>query len=373
MRCKKCNYQINNAKFCTKCGTPAKAAQSRAAAKSSAPVIIAIVTVILLSIIAFIVILSLLNNARSGIDLILPQTGNGVAPSAGSASDNVQVPMHMGMPIESARALLAAAGLNLHNPDGYTEHHDTIAPGHITQSEFPLGTEMVAPGTTVNVVVSIGPPQQQAAVPDLAGMHLDDAVALAAAFDFAIIPIDFTHHDSIPLNHIISQEPINAGVVNITVSLGTDVVMIVMPDLAGMTDLAARSAIVQAGLIIGNVVPMESAEPAGAVVWQNLVAGTQVLAGTMVDFHVSTGTGDTNAPLMPDFTGPGAAQGDLPYTTLNAQGQRIYVFQAGDTLWSIATRIYNNGHRWADIMAANGMTEQEISNISVGTVLIIPN
>ena len=64
---------------------------------------------------------------------------------------------------------------------------------------------------------------------------------------------------------------------------------------------------------------------------------------------------------------------DLPHTTINAQGQRVYTMQQGDTLWNIALRVYNDGTRWTDIMTANNLTEAQLPNLGAGTVLIIPD
>ena len=67
------------------------------------------------------------------------------------------------------------------------------------------------------------------------------------------------------------------------------------------------------------------------------------------------------------------AQGDLPYTTIDAAGNRIYTVQSGDTLWSIAMRVYNNGARWTDILHANDLTEAQAAVLPVGRTLIIPD
>ena len=65
--------------------------------------------------------------------------------------------------------------------------------------------------------------------------------------------------------------------------------------------------------------------------------------------------------------------GDLPHTTLNAQGQRVYTVQPGDTMWSIAMRVYNDGSRYGDILTANNMTAAQAAGLAVGAVLVIPD
>jgi len=59
------------------------------------------------------------------------------------------------------------------------------------------------------------------------------------------------------------------------------------------------------------------------------------------------------------------------HTSIDSEGNRIYVVQEGDTFWYIALRIYGVGVRYADIMEANGIEEQ--SDIQIGHILIIPD
>jgi len=47
-----------------------------------------------------------------------------------------------------------------------------------------------------------------------------------------------------------------------------------------------------------------------------------------------------------------------------------YVIRKGDTLWSIAVRVYGDGQRWQDIVAANpGINPKKLM---VGTEIILP-
>ena len=221
----------------------------------------------------------------------------------GGGSDNrlVRVPAHMGMEVEAARAELEAVGLVLNTSDDKMEYHEYIEEGRITQSEFPLGTEMVLPGTVVNVVVSLGPPDgsngDMIEVPRIVGLHLsDDIVVSLADIPLELQPEDFRFDSNMAHNYILEQNPpagdyvAPGSTIYIVVSLGEDLTMVSVPDLDGLMDMQARSAIVQAGLQIGNVIPVESPTySAGIVTWQSLTAGTEVLAGSSVDFTVSIG------------------------------------------------------------------------------------
>jgi len=86
--------------------------------------------------------------------------------------------------------------------------------------------------------------------------------------------------------------------------------------------------------------------------------------------------GEIDTIMALDRVGDNPAEptpGDLPYTTIDTAGNRVYVLQVNDTLWSVAMGIYGDGMRYADIIAANNITEQQAAGLPVGTVLIIPD
>ena len=212
----------------------------------------------------------------------------------------VQVPYHMGMEVEAAREALEAVGLYLETSDENVEHSDEIPEGHITQSEFPEGTERIPPGTIIAVVVSLGSLESEngdmLTVPNIVGAHIDDAVIGLEGIELSLFPEDFRTDSIMQHNYILSQYPpagrlVEPGTqIRIVVSLGEEEVMVPVPDLMGLLDMQARSAIVQAGLAIGNVVPVEHLTySAGIVVWQSVSADTEVLAGSTINFHVSMG------------------------------------------------------------------------------------
>jgi hypothetical protein len=103
---------------------------------------------------------------------------------------------------------------------------------------------------------------------------------------------------TVPAGSVISQDPVAGtsvaagSAVDLTVSTGPASVSV--PDVVGLTQSAATTAITNAGLVVGTVTQQASATvPAGSVISQDPVAGTSVAAGSAVDLTVSSGTPTT--------------------------------------------------------------------------------
>ena len=92
------------------------------------------------------------------------------------------------------------------------------------------------------------------------------------------------------------------------------------------------------------------------------------LQGVELDPYGSPGEG--NAAMQPveetPFTETAAGGG----TTAAPTAGGTYTIQKGDTLWSIATRVYGNGQRWQDIAAANPSVDPK--RLIVGQQLVLP-
>ena len=67
------------------------------------------------------------------------------------------------------------------------------------------------------------------------------------------------------------------------------------------------------------------------------------------------------------FSAPAAQSTATP--TLKP-GDRTYTVESGDSVWSIAQKLYGNGYKYTVILQANGLTEA--SRLRVGQVLVIP-
>ncbi|HPO17245.1 MAG TPA: PASTA domain-containing protein [Candidatus Hydrogenedentes bacterium] len=132
-------------------------------------------------------------------------------------------------------------------------------------------------------------------VPDLSGMTQEEADIALAALGLVVGFVGTAYNDVVPEFQIFAQEPAAGTVVaygsavDITVSLG--ICYVSVPDLSGLTEAEAQTALEGVNLTLGTV-SQEYSEtvPLGQVISQNPVYGLVVLCGTPVDIVIS-GTG----------------------------------------------------------------------------------
>ena len=128
-------------------------------------------------------------------------------------------------------------------------------------------------------------------VPDVGGMT--QAAATAAIVGAKLVAGITTNMPSatVALGCVISQDPTagtkvaKSAAVDLVISSGVSV-----PDVGGMTQAEADSRLVAVNLVLGVVTDAPSATvPAGVIISQNPIAGTNVTPGTAVNLVISTG------------------------------------------------------------------------------------
>jgi hypothetical protein len=136
--------------------------------------------------------------------------------------------------------------------------------------------------------------QAQAIVPDVVGLAQAEGEADVLAASLAVGTITQQNSDTVPAGDVISQDPaagtqVAAGsAIDLVVSLGP--VLVSVPDVLGQTRAGAEAAITGVGLGVGTVTTANSdIVPAGDVISQDPVGGTEVPAGSTVDLVVSSG------------------------------------------------------------------------------------
>ena len=215
---------------------------------------------------------------------------------ASSNNDNMTlVPYLSGLLQADAEAALLAARLVA--GDVTTVYSDTIGAGRVL-SQNPYAGISVARGTAVTLVVALGP--TPAEVPDVVGLALATAQAALTGAGFTSTVAE-VFSETVPAGNVVSQTP-DAGEtaalgsnVELEVSKGPD--RVTAPDVAGMTQSAAESALTGARLVLGEVAEDYSdTVEAGLVISQDPIAGEPVAPGTTVDLIISKGPQPLTVP-----------------------------------------------------------------------------
>ncbi|MHC5120303.1 MAG: glycoside hydrolase family 3 C-terminal domain-containing protein, partial [Planctomycetota bacterium] len=133
-------------------------------------------------------------------------------------------------------------------------------------------------------------------VPDVVGTSETIGHQAITGIGLELGTTTYAYSDTVPENIIISQNP-TAGTsvpigtsVDTVVSLGPQTTTVTVPNVIGMTQAAAESAITGVGLVMGTVSQAYSETvPLGDTISQNPIGGTSVSSGSSVDIVISQG------------------------------------------------------------------------------------
>ena len=171
------------------------------------------------------------------------------------------------------------------------EFSDEIEKNMVIRTEPAAGTSVTAE-TTVTIFVSKGREPKEIEMPNLLGKTEADATAALLKVGLIvgeITPIESTY----PVGQVVFQEipaksmVLEGTVINLQISKGSG--MAIVPDLLGKTEAEAVALLNSADLRKGSVTPVYSSKPAGTIVTQNVVAGTEVDKNTAISFSISLG------------------------------------------------------------------------------------
>ena len=208
-------------------------------------------------------------------------------------ADGIEVPDLKGLTFDEAKEQLNAKGLGIKNAG--TVASDQYDEGQIV-SQTPDALTKAEANTTVEVTLSSG--KGEVSVPSVTGM--DETTAYNTLTNSGFTPVkDYAYSADVAQGNVIEQSP-NAGSlakagdnVKIVISRGkeqAEATSVAVPGVTGLTEDAARSAIQNVGLAVGNVSSAYSDSVAsGQIISQSPVVDTAVDAGTAVDFVVSMG------------------------------------------------------------------------------------
>jgi beta-lactam-binding protein with PASTA domain len=224
------------------------------------------------------------------------------------------VPNVVSMTNADAQSAIIAANLAVGTVT--QSYSNTVVSGNIISSS-PIAGATVIEGTTVNLTVSLG--QHLVAVPDIVGMTQQTADGnITYGYGLAIGTVTQAYSNTVVYGIVISQDPAaGASVslktpVNYVVSLGPPVTTV--PNVVGMTQSNAQSAITAVNLSVGTVTESyNDTVTAGNVITQDPAAGASVVKGTSVNLTVSKGK---QLIAVPDIVGMAqqTAMGTIMYT-----------------------------------------------------------
>ena len=209
----------------------------------------------------------------------------------------VAVPQVVGLPERDAARRLGGDGLTV---SVARRRRDGVERGRVYAQRPRAGRESGS-GAIVTLFVASGP--RTTVVPRLTGLHVERAAELLRAAELRVNRVPVISRE--PPGTVVSQfPPANERTdrhtaVRINVAGGATRARV--PDVLGAEVAAARAVLRRAGLSPPRVVEVASAVPAGRVVRQSPVAGSEIAAGVRVRVEVSDGSG---APTTSDPENP---------------------------------------------------------------------
>ena len=141
--------------------------------------------------------------------------------------------------------------------------------------------------------IQVNPTSGGIAVANVVNQTYTDGYNTLTAQKLAVTKV-YQASDVVPIDTIISTDPIAGTKVGehqlITVYVSSGKGQVVVPDLTGLTEEAAATALTNAKLTLGNIITSNSATiPLGQVIATDQVVGAKVAAGTVVNLTVSNG------------------------------------------------------------------------------------
>ena len=210
----------------------------------------------------------------------------------------VSVPNVVGMAKAAAESAILSVGLAVGTESSQCSD---MVPADQVISQSPTGGTSVPAGSAVNLTISSGScGGPQVIVPNVVGMATGAAESAILSAGLAVGTKWYTASDTVPAEHVIGQDPAAGTAVSpgsavvLTISTGpSEPGQVQVPDVVGMTQSAAESAIDAAGLVVGTVDQASSSTvPKGNVISQSPAAGTSMASGSAVDLVVSSGPPD---------------------------------------------------------------------------------
>jgi len=200
---------------------------------------------------------------------------------SGESSAPLTVPNVVGLTEAEARALLSNFNVNISTAPDPRIPIDRVA------SQIPLATTNAEKGSSVTLTISSGP--GNTTVPTgLVGISLEAARNILTAAGLLIAqtqPVDSDQAPGVVLS--VTPEP------GTTITAGSGVVLqiasgnVQVPSLVGVTEIQARTLLVQAGFLVREIYAYDESQELGVVLAQAPEAGTTRIIGSAVTITVN--------------------------------------------------------------------------------------
>jgi beta-lactam-binding protein with PASTA domain len=189
--------------------------------------------------------------------------------------------------LTQAEATTAITGATLKVGIVTPQNSDTVATGSVI-SQDPAKGSSVAQGSPVNLVISSGP--QMVTVPNVEGMTQAAATAAIAGAKLTVGTVN-------AVGKVVSQDPVKGSSVaqgsSVNLVISSEPQMVAVPNVEGMTQDAATTAITEAKLTVGTVTQQTSnTVAAGKVISQDPVSGGSAAQSSPVNLVISSSTGE---------------------------------------------------------------------------------
>src|SRR5271165_3386696 len=237
-----------------------------------------------------------------------PASGNSVAQGSqvnlviSSGPPMVTVPKVEGLTQDAATTAITAAKLTGGTVTQQTSN--TVATGNVI-SQDPASGNSVAQGSRVNLVISLGP--QMVTVPNVEGLTQDAATTAITAAKLTVGTITQQTSNTVVIGNVISQDPASGSSVaqgsqvNLVISSGPQ--MVTVPNVEGLTQDAATTAITAAKLMGGTITQQTSnTVTTGKVISQGPASGSSVAPGSPVNLVISSGPQMVTVPNVEGLT-----------------------------------------------------------------------
>jgi beta-lactam-binding protein with PASTA domain len=199
----------------------------------------------------------------------------------------VEVPSVLGLPAQSARALIESRGFMFVVGE---EREDSRTPAGSIVTQRPLEGSRIERGQTVEVVLAKVPAPVKA--PALAGLALGDAKARIEAAKLVVGKVTEGTSAEVKAGAVISQSPAEGGEMKVGAAIDLEVSkgagLIAVPSVVGRSVAKAKEEIVKAGFTVGNLRSRSDEDHSDGLILEQVPAANQpALKGSPVDLVVN--------------------------------------------------------------------------------------